>query len=451
MNRLLRSPPRARLTSRGYLVIIAVGFLAFNLIQLSRRGDSDSPVVVQEIPSPRRQPVEPLQGLSVGAVAPEVPRTSEMTLKEEEPPTTRVTDAPTTKASKPLEVRTAVSKKEAETSPFTRLELGTEMQMEAVTDDSFCFSVATVPRPWYKDGAMPELKDIQLSSISSWINAGAGEILWLTEEEGDYDVGRLNLEEKAAEKCRTVPGLKAEMKHIPLIDSAFKLADKMAKCEFVVFMNTDIFVLPSFGGVLKSVVRSMADVDRFLFVGHRIRVSGKPADTAKIVLTADERKIQEKWVVGATQPNPHATDVFVWRRGSYQNVPIPPFLIGRNIWDLWLWSYAVRRWKSIQGGNVFFVFHPDHAKPHQNMAEYRSNIERANRDKSEPVTCSNIDCAGYFLYAGKCRPVESGSAKWLGKDFCLRRKLAGPGFPPPKEEKLPLSLFQFSQLAPEQQ
>lgn len=45
---------------------------------------------------------------------------------------------------------------------------------------------------------------------------------------------------------------------------------------------------------------------------------------------------------------------------------------GRNIWDLWIQSYAVRHWNvSMQLGNVLFVFHPDHAKPKQSLIEYQ--------------------------------------------------------------------------------
>ncbi len=311
-------------------------------------------------------------------------------------------------------------------------------------DASFCFSIATVPRPWYKDGAMPEMKYIQRASVSSWVNAGAHEVLWLAGKDENYDITRLKLAANVSRKCRTVQGLLSDFGNIPLINSAFTLADSSSKCEFVVFMNTDIFVLPSFGGTLKAVMRTLSDVSRFLFIGHRIQVSDGPEVVEKVVTGADaERNMQHRWVNGATQPNPHAIDVFVWRRGSYQDVPIPPFLIGRNIWDLWLWSYAVRNWKTIQGGNAFFVFHPVHEKPHQKGQEYDENVRRANLDPSQRVSCSNIDCAEYFLYSGKCRAVAEGSAPHLSVDFCLRRKRNGAQFPPPSEEKLELSFFKF--------
>ncbi len=111
-----------------------------------------------------------------------------------------------------------------------------------------------------------------------------------------------------------------------------------------------------------------------------------------------------------------------------QFVPIPDFLIGRNIWDLWLWSYAMRTWRAIEGGNVLFVFHQTHGKPGHQLAEYETNSQRA-RDAAQSgqgVTCNRLQCADTFFYRGRCREagavVEAAEQRQL---FCVRRKEAG--------------------------
>lgn len=182
-------------------------------------------------------------------------------------------------------------------------------------------------------------------------------------------------------------------------------------------MNTDIIVPPSFGKALNALLSTLRDTSKFLVVGHRLRIKGLSSEIEKVA-QAGEKAVFEQWVANAMDPSAHAMDLFVWRKGSMADVPMPKFLIGRNIWDLWLQSYAVRHWTSVQGGNVLFVFHPDHQKPNQALSEYQENAARAGG--SEPTDCNSLDCSEFFLYAGPCRSVHEGVVETPSQTFCIR-------------------------------
>ncbi len=362
------------------------------------------------------------------------------------------------------------------TSPPSRFDIlqlqrGSEMQLEIVerSSSSLCLTVATIPRPFQKD---PDAKTRQRTAISSWIDGGVSEVLFLVggsdEIAKDFDLNLLELRPAVKSRVKFVDRLKIDRlyNNLPLVSSAFKEADLQASCPFVLFMNTDIIVLPKFAHILDAgggqfvcvcvffspcfsifnvftVLQTMKNVSSFLFVGHRVRIAGlKPEETEQVVLGGHEA-MWNRFVVGCDQPNPHAMDLFVWRKGQMQSTPLPDFLIGRNIWDLWIQSFAVRNWQvSLQMGNVLFVLHPDHPKPNQNIEEYQENARRAS--SSQPTDCNSLDCSEYFLYAGLCREKNSKPERHFKPQFCIRRKFNKGGNFIGKDEKIALSHFQYN-------
>lgn len=326
-------------------------------------------------------------------------------------------------------------------------------------DDLFDFTIATVPRAW--DVRMPELKYIQSNSVNSWLSSGAREALWMTPPLNQtlkngvdlYDISGVMLWPRnrgRVPRIRRVPKIRTQTANeIPLVSDAFRVADAEARTPFVVFMNCDIFVAPSlFGRTLRAVLRTMRTSKRFLVVGHRIRVPESP-EVIESVLLGSPEDLWKRWIAGATEPNPHAVDLFVWRKGTFtdETFQMPDFLIGRNIWDLWIWSYAVRHWDSVQGGNALFVLHPDHQKPGQEPSEYNENSSRANAIPGEGVSCSHIACADYFLYRGQCRSVDDKEQHNVAmrdsslSKLCMRRKKKEDRQNMYPDEKISLSKF----------
>lgn len=153
--------------------------------------------------------------------------------------------------------------------------------------------------------------------------------------------------------------------------------------------------LPSFGRVLQGFLAAARDEQRFLLSGHRVQLTEKDAAAVGATVARGEDEMRRQWVRDAHGNNPYAMDVFVWRKGAMQSVPIPDFvrviaralrdsalltrhaqLIGRYVWDSWLWSYVVREWKAIQGAGVLFVFHQSHDKPNLNASDFDINSAR---------------------------------------------------------------------------
>jgi hypothetical protein len=223
----------------------------------------------------------PLEGASVETVAP-VEKVPQQTL---------------------VAVRAAKSDVVTAHNDASLLEMGEELQMkqEATIAGGHCWCVATVPRPWY-GAVMPELKHIQRTSLTSWVNAGAHEVLYMTESGSaeDYDLSKFEVDPAVAAKVRIVPGLKAE-NGIPLISSAFHLADNSSSCEYVMWLNTDIFVMQAFGPRLNAVLTALTNVKRFLIVGQRIQLEVPPHEIERIVMEGDD-SVYSRLVANSATP-----------------------------------------------------------------------------------------------------------------------------------------------------
>lgn len=138
----------------------------------------------------------------------------------------------------PVVLSTSSTPKETEVpAPSIRsLGKGDEMNVAVQSKFASCVSVATVPRPFYRDGSMPEVKVMQRTSLTSWIDAGMAEVLYLVAGGENYNATLLELRRGVSSAVRTVQGLEFDLSfsNIPLVSSAFKLADQSASCEVCV-------------------------------------------------------------------------------------------------------------------------------------------------------------------------------------------------------------------------
>ena len=118
----------------------------------------------------------------------------------------------------------------------------------------------------------------------------------------------------------------------PILADVFARADAIAQNPVIGFVNADIILLADF---LSSIRATMRFRNRFLIVSSRFNCSiDKPLSFDAgwdVSLRARARKENRVYPAGGS-------DVFVYRRGLFQEVP--PFAIGRGYWDNWLMGQA---------------------------------------------------------------------------------------------------------------
>ena len=160
----------------------------------------------------------------------------------------------------------------------------------------------SVPKPFI--GA---IATIQRRAVASWCELDI-QVVLLGDEEGVADAAR----ELGAEH---VPGLERTPHGTPRLDSAFALANGVARCPLRCFVNCDVIL----GDDVLAATRAVAGAaSRFLLVGQTIENS-RPRGAA-------------------------ALDWFVFPAENFGE--IPPFAIGRACFDNWL------IWKGRQVGIV---------------------------------------------------------------------------------------------------
>jgi hypothetical protein len=205
----------------------------------------------------------------------------------------------------------------------------------------------TVPKPMHG-----EFRHLQENALGSWRALGPEvEILILGEEDGLADLAaRLGV--------RHVRDVVRNEFGTPRIDEIFRIGEQEGTQPLLGYINADIIL----GSDFLPAVRAAAELRKpFLMVGQRW--------TLKIDAGIDfadpdwERALRERVQAEGEQEDPSAIDYFVFRRGLWP--AIPPFAVGRTMWDNWL-IYAARARGAavVDAGAVVQVIHPYHGYRH---------------------------------------------------------------------------------------
>lgn len=183
----------------------------------------------------------------------------------------------------------------------------------------------SIPKPFV--GVMARL---QRNAVRSWrALAPEAEILLLGDDAGVEEMAR----EVGAIHLRSV--VRTEW-GAPRVDDIFRLAEAGAHHDLLCYVNTDIILLADF---LDS-IRKVANLTRpFLVIGQR-----RDLDLSEEIDFQNPRwedGIRALLREGGRLHSPAGIDYYVYRKGLWPS--IPPFGIGRTVWDNWLVLEARRR------------------------------------------------------------------------------------------------------------
>ena len=166
------------------------------------------------------------------------------------------------------------------------------------------------------------IETIQRNAVTSWtLLEPRPEIILFGGDEGT--------KETAAEfRLRHVPQVACNDYGTPLLSDLFGKAQELATYDILGYVNADIILMSDFMDAIRRVSRPKR---RFLVVGQRWEIEiNNPLDFRSgweeglRSLVAGKGKLQSQ----------AAMDYFIFPRGMWGE--IPPFAIGRTIWDNWL-------------------------------------------------------------------------------------------------------------------
>jgi len=234
-------------------------------------------------------------------------------------------------------------------------------------------TIFTTPKPFRGHFGV-----IQRNAIRSWQRLQPPcEILLLGDDDGTGEVAK-------ELSVRHIPHLDRNRYGTPLLNSIFQQAEQAATSPYLAYVNADIILMSDF---LPAVRKVATELPRFLLVGRRwdldIRAPLDFSDGWEVRLRSQ--------IAGRGKFHGHSgIDYFVFSPGLWGG--IPPFAIGRTVWDNWLiWMATSQKAIVIELTEVVTVVHQDH--------DY-SHIPGAAKDAREgPEAKQNLALAGGYVHA----------------------------------------------------
>ncbi len=233
-------------------------------------------------------------------------------------------------------------------------------------------TIFTIPKPFRGHFAV-----IQRNAVRSWtLLRPAGEIILFGNDEGTAEV--------AAEfGIRHVPDVARNEYGTPLVSDLFEQAQRLATHDLLCYVNADIILMSDFPAAVQRI-----PFRRFLMAGRRWDVDlTRPWDFE----SPDwEVRLRDYVYRYGCLHAPAGIDYFVFPRGLWEK--IPPFAIGRTIWDNWL-IYGARACGAavVDATRATMVIHQNH--------DYTHVPEGANRVWQGPEAHYNLTLAGGYDHA----------------------------------------------------
>ena len=191
-----------------------------------------------------------------------------------------------------------------------------------------------------------EIGVIQRNAILSWKKIIPNcEIIIFDNEKGTKEIA----EEVGAIH---IPNIKKNELGTPLVSDIFEKAQKLAKNNILVYINSDIIINSDFLKIIKGV-----SFLRYLIVGRRWDL-----DIKEKINFDDfdwERKLKKKVEKDGILHGFSGMDYFIFPKGLWKK--IPPFLLGRTVWDPWLLYDAwISGAKLIDATEMVMIVHQNH-------------------------------------------------------------------------------------------
>ncbi len=204
-----------------------------------------------------------------------------------------------------------------------------------------------------------------------------------------------------------IPKVKISKLGTPLVSDLFAKAKSASKFPIMAYVNADIIFLEDFQRGLQKIKFS-----KFLVVGRRFELEVN----SKINFEKNWRKELSKKLNERTQVKSNkAVDYFIFPKNM--NFDIPPFVIGRWVWDNWF-LYQARNLKIplIDATNSICAVHQDHDYSHAGgfedlfLGQERKRNLQLTPDKDRSF---RIDDADWVLTTkGLVRPPKNPYRYW---------------------------------------
>jgi hypothetical protein len=169
--------------------------------------------------------------------------------------------------------------------------------------------------------------------------------------------------------CIHMPRIERSKHGTPLVDDAFRKAQRTATYDLMAYVNADIILLQDFVDALQECSHSFV---QFLMTGQRW--DSPDFDGVAIDFRGDwQDRLWDRVRATGGYHSRRGEDYFGFRRGLY--IRMPPCAVGRSAWDNWLlFDVTKRDLPTVDATSCVRAIHQGRGKRrHGNTAEYRLN------------------------------------------------------------------------------
>ena len=277
-------------------------------------------------------------------------------------------------------------------------------------------TLLTIPKPF-----VGHIGDIQRNALESWLGLRNDvQIVLIGDEPGVADVAR-------EMGVQHVGGVETSERGTPRLDSAFSLAETVARHPLWSLVNADIILLEDF---LPAVDRVAKTFGQFVMVGEcrDLPVAGRVRLRESVLREQLRRRALEEGRLRGYA----ALDYFVFPKGLFD--PLPPFLIGRANFDNWLvWRARSRGHPVVDATRSVVTVHQSHDYSHVaggrdeayggEEATHNLSLAGVQNNPFLPTdTFYSLDDATHRLYR-RGRPIP-----YLGSKFRLQARARFTGW-----------------------
>jgi len=231
------------------------------------------------------------------------------------------------------------------------------------------FTIFTIPKSFEdKDTSI-----IQKNAIRSWKRLHPKcEVILFGDEKGVKE---------AAEELgvSNIPIDKNEF-GTPLLSSAFNLAKKTARNNILIYVNSDIILLPEVVSAIQKI-----DREKFLMSGRRLDTDVK--EEIDFTDSGCEKRFLERIAKRGILHGFSGIDYFIFPRHLSFN--LPSFAVGRPCWDNWLIHHArLSKIPVIDATEAVLAIHQNHESSHKRIKKDPQKQKEADK---------NFKLAGGFI------------------------------------------------------
>lgn len=243
-------------------------------------------------------------------------------------------------------------------------------------------TIFTAPKPFMD----PHINLIQRNAIGSWLQIGEDvEVLLMGDEVGIAEAARDFM-------VTHIENVKRNELGTPLISSIFEKANENSQASLLMFVNTDMLLLPETEDIAFKMHREEAE---FILLGQRYDLD---VDQKFVFSSGWVQKLREDV---RSRGNLHplgGSDYFIFPRGLLKN--IPEFAVGRAGWDNWMIYHGISQgWLVVDATPSIMVVHQNHGYSH---------LTGDQSHQRHPETMQNLELAGGMRKMYSLLDVEYG-------------------------------------------